>query len=641
MYVLRRIRYPIKTWARPRRIPTQGERPLRLRGADRRMSEALSQLRQGVPLNWSQIEDDPELETLAYLQEVAQECKGATYEVPQELRSTLIRDLSPRLPDWKPEPVKVAPKSLAGFSENVTVLTQVEEDVPALISNVPQWIAATAACSVLVMLALWAASSYISKPSLPAYKWIEVREEGKPVTQQQGSSAYSPPSCQGYSLLDPSARRTFVQLPANRQQVQESLPFQTEFLPATFSVAAGGRGPVSYSTRLNNAAVAPCLGTEPDPSDLGATLKLSYLTWHQTDGGDTRMASLTVFQAKGQRVVLNAQPGSWKEVQGREARGVYWRGTPYRDMEGRPWIGTVSVLVVEHDDIVTTFIGEAAQGVSQEMLTGLVEEMHSARYARQTEIARPAPNFTWIGMRRGSEVMSTAQVPESWRQRECPTPSPVVSRRRSSSGWARVVPFESREAAQEAVGFPIVALPPMLTSTVPITMPVRPPGMELTPTIAVSEPTTATMHVTQTLSLADIWVLPCGGGEIQKGDRGSKVKMRYSAQRIQARPQARRVQTLIDSDVIVFQSKQQPVELDVMVGAWQEISAGDVRGVYWAGGPYQDPEGITWPEGAGVMLLEKDDTVLTIITRDVSIEHLTRIAAGIGWQGQSIGAPTP
>lgn len=386
MYVLRRIRYPIKTWTRVRRTRVPGEQRLRLRGAERRMANALNQLRQGVPLNWSQVEDDPELETLAIWQSAAQECRGAICEVPPELRSSLVSDLSRRLPEWKPEPAKVVPKSLAGFSEKVPVLTQVEEDVPSLISNVPQWIAATVAGAVVIGFVLAALNNFViasSAPAQPSFKWIQVREASKTVTRQQDPASYSFPSCQGFNLGDPTTRRRFVRLPDRRQEIEGSVPFKVELLPSVFRSASSETEPISYTTRLNSAAVAPCLDSSPNPTDLGAALKLGYSSFYSAGRGQITLALLTVFQAKGQPAFINVNRGSWKEVRVGDMHGVFRQGGRYRDIEGREWIGDISVLAVERDDgMVITFVGETAQGVTEDMLIGLLEEMARTRGIR-------------------------------------------------------------------------------------------------------------------------------------------------------------------------------------------------------------------------------------------------------------------
>src|SRR5438105_9134783 len=95
-----------------RRRQTFARPASRLRGQDRALAEALDQLRAGVPLNWSQVEDDPEMAVLAALQDAAQECREEYIGYPPPgLKETIFEKLSPSLPEWQPEPVKEPPKS--------------------------------------------------------------------------------------------------------------------------------------------------------------------------------------------------------------------------------------------------------------------------------------------------------------------------------------------------------------------------------------------------------------------------------------------------------------------------------------------------------------------------------------------------
>src|SRR5687768_8012663 len=169
MYILKRFRLP-NLPARYRPLLKERDGRPRLIGSNKRLAEALHQLSLGVPLNWGQVEDDPELETLADIDAAAQECRRAVAgSVPSELRARLIERLAKGLPEPKAQPVKAAPKSLAGFSENVMVLTQVEEDIPSLISNVPQWIGATFAAGLAVIGALWLITTTFFPVYVPQY----------------------------------------------------------------------------------------------------------------------------------------------------------------------------------------------------------------------------------------------------------------------------------------------------------------------------------------------------------------------------------------------------------------------------------------------------------------------------------------
>jgi hypothetical protein len=139
--------------------PGADERPPHLRGSDGRLAAALDQLLEGVPLNWGQIEADPELITLDRLQRAAGQCREKLIEIPPDLRSSVIERLATSLPAPKPRPVKETPRSLAGFSEEVQVLTQVEDDIQ-LTSDMPLWIGMTLAASAVAMLVLWLLSTF-------------------------------------------------------------------------------------------------------------------------------------------------------------------------------------------------------------------------------------------------------------------------------------------------------------------------------------------------------------------------------------------------------------------------------------------------------------------------------------------------
>src|SRR5436189_633176 len=125
--LLRRLRLPPALATR--RSPLTARR---LGAADRRLADALDQLRAGVPLNWTQMEDDPELVTRTALQGVAQSYRQRTHLPPLDLRSELIEGLSKQMPAPRAAPARPQPRSLAGYSPSLDVLTQPEEEVPDL-----------------------------------------------------------------------------------------------------------------------------------------------------------------------------------------------------------------------------------------------------------------------------------------------------------------------------------------------------------------------------------------------------------------------------------------------------------------------------------------------------------------------------
>src|SRR5215213_11928583 len=143
MDALKRIVQPVareKGEKQVRRVQPNRNAPKapRLGAGDRALSDALVQLLDGVPLNWGQVEDDPELLTLARLQGAAQAARLQYAPGPSAAaRAAWIEQKARELPVPKKKAEKVVPKSMAGFSERVQVLTQVEEDV-RMGANVPR-----------------------------------------------------------------------------------------------------------------------------------------------------------------------------------------------------------------------------------------------------------------------------------------------------------------------------------------------------------------------------------------------------------------------------------------------------------------------------------------------------------------------
>src|SRR6476646_3370181 len=184
-----------------RRVPTQPDRQPanRLRGPNKRLADALDQLLSGVPLNWGQVEDDPELLTLARLQVAGQECRlqHVTATTAEE-RATLLRRVSPTL-EWikrvpAPKAEKVVPKTLAGFSEKVQVLTQPEEDVPVN-TNVLALIARVVAIAVVGGLALWGVLSLVAATAPPTFSWIELKNGDTVVNRIDRSGVWQSYPC--------------------------------------------------------------------------------------------------------------------------------------------------------------------------------------------------------------------------------------------------------------------------------------------------------------------------------------------------------------------------------------------------------------------------------------------------------------
>ncbi len=364
--------YPSKA-LRPEQSPQQRRRREALRGAHRRLAEALDQLHAGVPLNWGQVEDDEQLAVLAGLYEVTLQCREQVpTALPADLRQAVLDDVSARFPEYKPPQVE-RPRSLAGFSERVPVLTQVEEDVPPLVSKAPQWVAASVAAGLVVMLVFFVLGSVLNaaRPVL-TFRWIEVRANGRLLNNvQRPPDRATPPSCQrGQST------RFFVTLPT-RSELDRYSSFQIRLLPSSLTVPGQ---PVSstYVLNLMQVSVSPCVSSVPDPSDPGAIVRLTYLSAQQLNGNYSRLSTLMVYHSRQLPVVVDVSNGVWKEVVEGSAHGIYWRGQPYRDFDGYLWPGDTSLLAVERGDAVTVFVGDAGQGVAEGVLMQILRLQEQA-----------------------------------------------------------------------------------------------------------------------------------------------------------------------------------------------------------------------------------------------------------------------
>ncbi len=361
----------------PRKAARQGAsatRP-RLRASERVLVEALDQLRAGVPLNWSQVEDDPELATLSVLQAAAWECRAReTVPVPSDLRIRLLEQLSGRLPEPRPEPVKEPPKALAGFSEKVQVLTQAEEDVPPLTGTALPRVGLVVALALAVLLVGWGLGAFRGSSKTPplSFAWIEVRQSNKTISNLHRPPGLKPLQCAATDQTDPSVRPKFVHV-SDKNQLQLTVGAKVEFLPHELSV------PTTYTLDLVDGAVSPCTENVPDPSDEGAIVKLTYMSRRQMGLTSADFSPLAVFQQRQQPVLVDVSTGFSEEVNVGASHGVYWRGGPYQDMEGANWGSDISVLIMERGELVTTFIGRQNQGITKEMLLSLVNTMAQDR----------------------------------------------------------------------------------------------------------------------------------------------------------------------------------------------------------------------------------------------------------------------
>jgi len=594
----RRLRFePSRLLPRYRRSLRPGpvSRYRALRPANRALAESLDQLRQGVPLNWTQVEDDPELVTLASLHGAAQERREQFPSYVQASRKAeLFARLSAQLPEYRPDPVKEPPRALAGFSENVPVLTQAEEDVPQLTSNLLPWIGAslaTAVAVIMVFTAITSAANTLFKPET-TFTWIQVEQDGQVITPRHTPAGWSLPQCVNYSLSDPTISRAFLPI-FDRGQIELSAGFPVQFLPTSMSL------PTTYTLSFSGGAIAPCTEIVPDPNDPASTVKLSYTARRTLPNGYATISPLTIFQTQRQPITVDVSTGEWKEVQAGATQGIYWRGAPYLDIEGTTWIGDVSVMVVESGDLVTTYVGQPGQGVTEEMLIALVQQTSQQWSARQTEISKPLPQFNWIEITRGDDVISASKQGSASQGQPCATPMPKAWGIRRTFQYAGSI-----SDARQYAGFPLATFPQAVN--VPVVLAVAPtpvgPGTPTPPVL------TETVPSTVTLVLADFAVHPCDGMQLTPSDPGAIVKLRYTARRsVQGGFGLGRL-----SDIVFFQSYQQTASVDIGMNSWKEVQLNDAHGIVWTGSGYRDPEGIEWPD-VSVIVFEKGDTVITMV----------------------------
>jgi hypothetical protein len=364
----------------PRRVRVDDldERTLRLRGANRRLASALDQLRSGVPLNWGQVEDDPEMATLARLQLAGQECRAIPMREPSPgSRAALIEQLARRLPAPRTKQEKAPPKSLAGFSENVQVLTQVEDNI-SLGINWPLTILRGLAGLAVVVLVVWGIASFLKANSTPSFSWIQALRGGQPASRMAHTFAQSSPlPCQVARMDNPTRPGFYIPVQSLRD-AQANVDYNIPLLPESISV------PTTYTFQLILASVDPCEGNTLKPSDPAALIALQYEVRRLTadpnatstpnglgrpGGIRATVATVVMFSSHEQPSYIDVTSGSWNEVTLGDLHGLHWRGNPYRDPSGAQWNGDVNVLVVEHEDTVVTLVGSNIEGITEQMLT--------------------------------------------------------------------------------------------------------------------------------------------------------------------------------------------------------------------------------------------------------------------------------
>ena len=364
-----------------RRVPApDGEVP-RLRGRDARAAEALEQLRAGVPLNWGQIEDDPELATLARLQEAGDQARMMPLREPDlEFKAALTERLSKRLP--APKEVSAPPvkrQSMAGFSERVQVLTQVEDNV-SLMTDWRKVILRGVAVVAVVALAVWGLSTFISAATTPTFAWIELRRSGETISRLDRPAAWNLLSCREERVRNRTRPQNFIPV----RSLGEARDYSSYAIPTLSDVITQ---PVRYTLELAVTAIDPCDGNDLAEGDEAAMVKQQYsVTYRRLDNaspgttpdfaaGGRVTTQISMFVANMQPTDVDVTTGEWHEVRMADMRGVYWKGAPYRDKSGAMWLGDVGVLTIERDNLAVTLVGSPAEGATEQMLLEVVRNM--------------------------------------------------------------------------------------------------------------------------------------------------------------------------------------------------------------------------------------------------------------------------
>ncbi len=372
------------------RVPPSERAPRapRLGGADRALSDALTQLGEGVPLNWGQIEDDPELLTLARLQGAAQESRlQSVPEPPPAERARIVEQLAAQLPKpTPPKAQKVAPKSLAGFSERVQVLTQVEEDVP-LHASVPKTLVRVVLALAAVALVVFGISWVISTFTTPAFTWIEVRKGSDLLNRITRPGGWQQYPCKVERQSSPLASEGFHTY-TSAKIIRDRLTFDIPLLPLQVS------NPSTYTLEFSQASVAPCKLDDEVSNDPGAMLKLNYnvhytiidptapLTALGSPTGEKEViVPLVAYVAREQPIPINVREGTWREVHltsakgGPDLHGVIWQGDYFHDRSGEAWYGPVIVLLVERGDMIMELEGAPHDGITEDFLLNVAQNV--------------------------------------------------------------------------------------------------------------------------------------------------------------------------------------------------------------------------------------------------------------------------
>jgi hypothetical protein len=293
----------------------------------------------------------------------------------------LIEHLAKGLPAPKPpKPERVIPRTLAGFSERVQVLTQVEEDVPVQ-ASLPRLLVRGAALVVMVGLVIYGFAALIGALTTPAYRWIELRKGDDVLNRVLRPSGWQAYPCKVARLDDILYTEWFHAYTTSRV-VRDRLSFDIPLLPLRVTQ------PTTATLDYQLASIAPCDPDKEVSNDPGAILKLDYSLTHKiidpTAPPDAFgklttqkevVVPLVVYVGRDQPLPLDVREGIWREVYvpqakgGTDMHGVIWRGDYFHDRSGTvSWYGEVIVLMIERDDLIMVLTGAPHDGITDGLL---------------------------------------------------------------------------------------------------------------------------------------------------------------------------------------------------------------------------------------------------------------------------------
>ncbi len=150
-------------------------------------------------------------------------------------------------------------------------------------------------------------------------------------------------------------------------------------------------------------------------------------------------------------------------------------------------------------------------------------------------------------------------------------------------------------------------------------------------------PNKITVPATYTFQLTQASVAPCEGSTLKPSDPAGLISLKYEGQRVPVKSSTIGKPQVIRPTIIaltMFTSHKQPAYIDVGTGDWKEVRVGDAHGIYWRGTIYHDMSGVQWNGDISVLIVERLDTVVTIVGSNsvgATEQVLTELARDISW----------